>query len=44
MVDLMIELTLIAMVLLPLIATSLRPARVAERSYCGRSGNARRSN
>jgi hypothetical protein len=46
MVDLVIEITLVVMVLLPHVASSLRPARVAnrsfsERSYCGRRGNAR---
>jgi hypothetical protein len=48
MVDLVIEITLVVMVLLPHVATSLRPARAAnrsfsERSYCGRRGNARRA-
>ena len=46
MVDLVIEITLVVMVLLPLVAPSLRPARatnrsISEGSYCGRRGNAR---
>jgi hypothetical protein len=43
MVALAIELTVIAAVILPLIATALRPARAVNRGYCGRLGNARRS-
>ncbi len=43
MVDLVIELMLIGMIFLPLIATSPRLARAANRGYCGRLGNARRS-
>jgi hypothetical protein len=43
MVALVIELTLIAAGVLPLVATSLQPARAANRSYCGRLGNARRN-
>ncbi|MGA9061791.1 MAG: hypothetical protein WB341_09010 [Terracidiphilus sp.] len=43
--DLVIELILIAMILVPAIATSLQPARAVNRScYCGRLGNARRGN
>jgi len=41
--DLVIELILIATILVPAIATSLQPARTVNRSYCGRLGNARRS-
>jgi hypothetical protein len=46
MVDLVIEITLVVMVLLPHVASSLRPARavnrsISEGSYCGRRGNAR---
>lgn len=43
MVALVIEIVLIAAVVLPLVVTSPQPARAANRSYCGRSGNARRS-
>ena len=43
MVALVIELTLIAAGILPLIATSQQPARVPNRGYCGRLGNTRRS-
>jgi hypothetical protein len=42
MVALAIELTLIAVGILPLIATALQPARAVNRGYCGRLGNARR--
>ena len=38
-----IELTLIAAGILPLVATSLKPARAVNHGYCGRRGNARRS-
>jgi hypothetical protein len=46
MVDLVIEITLVVMVLLPHVASSLRPARatnrsISEHSYCGRRANAR---
>jgi hypothetical protein len=37
MVDLVIELTLIGMILLPLIATSLQPARAVQRNASGSS-------
>jgi hypothetical protein len=43
MVALVIELTLIAVGILPLVATSPQPARAVNRDYCGRLGNARRS-
>ncbi len=43
MVALVIELTLIVAGILPLVATSPQPARAANRGYCGRLGNARRS-
>jgi len=43
MVALAIELTLIAAGILPLLVTSPQPARVVNRDYCGRLGNARRS-
>jgi hypothetical protein len=44
MVALAIELTLIAAGILPLLATSQQPARAVNRGgYCGRLGNARRS-
>ncbi|HVN94174.1 MAG TPA: hypothetical protein VMT38_10785 [Terracidiphilus sp.] len=43
MVALIFELALIAAGIMPLIATTLEPARIENRSYCGRLGNARRS-
>jgi hypothetical protein len=43
MVALFIELALIAAGILPLIATAPQPARAVNRGYCGRLGNARRS-
>jgi hypothetical protein len=43
MVALFIELSLIAAGILPLVATALQPARAVNRGYCGRLGNARRS-
>jgi hypothetical protein len=42
MVALVIELTVIAAGILPLVATSPQPARAVDRSYCGRQANARR--
>jgi hypothetical protein len=42
MVALVVELTLIAAGIVPLVATSMRPAREVNRGYCGRLGNARR--
>ncbi len=42
MIALVIELTLIAAGILPLVATSPQPAREGNRGYCGRQGNARR--
>ncbi len=44
MVDLVIELALIAMVLLPLIATSLQPARAVQRNGSGSLSTRRRAN
>ena len=43
MVALVIELTLVAAGILPLVATALQPVPVVNRPYCGRLGNARRS-
>jgi len=43
MVALVIELTLIAAGILPLVATSKQPAPAVNRGYCGRLGNARRN-
>jgi hypothetical protein len=43
MVALTIEAMLIAAGILPLIITTPRPTRAFNRSYCGRQGNARRS-
>ncbi|MEI9967369.1 MAG: hypothetical protein WDM87_01595 [Terracidiphilus sp.] len=43
MVSLTIEAMLIAAGILPLIITTPRPIRALNRGYCGRQGNARRS-
>jgi hypothetical protein len=43
MVALVIELTLVAAGILPLIVASPQPVRAVNRGYCGRLGNARRS-
>jgi hypothetical protein len=43
MVYLVFELTLIAAILVPAIATSMQPAKAVHRCYCGRLGNSRRS-
>ncbi len=42
--DLVIELILIAMIVVPAIATSLQPAKVASRTSSGALGRSRRSN
>ncbi|MGB8028361.1 MAG: hypothetical protein WCF30_01745 [Terracidiphilus sp.] len=43
MVAVVIEVTLIAVGILPLVVTTPRPSRAVNRDYCGRLGNARRS-
>jgi hypothetical protein len=43
MVSLTIEAILIAAGILPLIITTPRPTQALNRTYCGRQGNARRS-
>ena len=42
MIALVIEVTLIAAGILPLVITTPRQTRVLNRDYCGRQGNARR--
>ena len=42
--DLVIELILIAMILVPVVATSLQPAKVASRTASGALGKLRRGN